>query len=166
MEEEVMVKCKKCGSEHVVKNDVVGGRQRYRCGDCSRNYREGDVRTNEKAAAKKALCILPYAMAKRSFRRMGKILSVNHALAHRWIRAYGESLSEPEVSGAIQEMEFNEMWHLLVQKALGHQGPGSPHTENVVWLPGGRDARTFRRLYDNGNTRHPFGRFVRRTGLS
>lgn len=111
-----MAKCKKCGSVKAIRNGIVGGRQRYRCKDCGYNFRDGDERTSDKVAAKKALCILLYAMAKGSFRMMGRLLGVNHTLIYRWIRAYGESLPEPEVSGDIKQMEFDEMWHFLVSK--------------------------------------------------
>ena len=108
--------CKKCGSEKSVKNGIVSGKQRYRCKECGCNYREGDGRSNEKVAARKALCILLYAMAKGSYRMMGKILGIDHTLIYRWIRAFGESLPEPEVSGEIAQMEFDEMWHFVGSK--------------------------------------------------
>ncbi len=111
-----MLACKKCGSAKAVKNGVVAGKQRYKCKDCGCNFREGDERTNEKIAAKKALCILLYAMAKGSYRMMGKLLKIDHTQVYRWIRAYGESLPEPEVSGEITEMEFDEMWHFIGSK--------------------------------------------------
>ena len=111
-----MPMCKRCGSEKAVKNGVVAGRQRYHCKNCGCNFRQGDDRTNEKIAAKKALCILIYAMAKGSFRMMGRILGVDHTLVYRWIRAFGESLPEPEVPGDIQEIEFDEMWHFIGSK--------------------------------------------------
>ncbi|MDR1958065.1 MAG: hypothetical protein LBQ54_03310 [Planctomycetaceae bacterium] len=84
-----------------MKNGVVAGKQQYRCKDCGCNYREGDERTNEKVAAKKSLCLLFYAMAKGSHRMMGRILGIDHTLVSRWIRLFGESLPEPEVSGEI-----------------------------------------------------------------
>ena len=108
--------CKKCGSEEAVKNGIVGGKQRYLCKNCGCNYRDGDRRTNEKVAAKKALCILLYAMAKGSFRMMGRILGIDHTLAYRWIREFGEGLPEPEVPGEIAEIEFDEMWHFIKDK--------------------------------------------------
>ena len=111
-----MAICKKCGSERTVKSGVVGGRQRYQCKECGCNFREGDRRTDEKVAAKKALCILLYGMAKGSFRMMGRILGVDHTLVYRWIRAFGESLPEPKVSGDIRQMEFDEMWHFIGSK--------------------------------------------------
>jgi len=111
-----MLSCKKCGSDQFVKNGFVAGKQRYQCKNCNCNFREGDRRTNAQTAAKKALCILFYAMAKGSFRMLGHLLNTHHTLVYRWIREYGESLPEPVVSGDITEMEFDEMWHFIGQK--------------------------------------------------
>jgi transposase len=99
-----------------VKSGVVAGKQRFLRKECGCNFREGDGRTSEKIAAKKALCVLLYAMAKGSFRMMGRILNTNHVLLYRWIRAFGESLPEPAVSGGIKQMQFDEMLHFIHQK--------------------------------------------------
>ena len=114
-----MPTCKKCGAQHTVKSGIVSGKQRYSCKDCGCNFREGDNRTNGKIAAKKALCILLYAMAKGSFRMMGRILRIDHTLVYRWVREFGESLPEPEVPGDIQQIEFDEMWHFIKNKKTG-----------------------------------------------
>jgi transposase-like protein len=111
-----MLTCKKCNSEKIVKSGIVAGKQRYKCNDCKCNFREGDNRTNEKVAAKKALCILLYAMAKGSYRMLGRILGIDHTLVYRWIKEYGENLPEPEVTGEITQMEFDEMWHFIGSK--------------------------------------------------
>ena len=108
--------CKKCSSENAVRNGIVGEKQRYRCKECGCNFREGDRRTNEKIAAKKALCILLYSMAKGSYRMIGRLLKIDHTLVYRWIRAFGESLPEPEISGEITQLEFDEMWHFIGSK--------------------------------------------------
>jgi transposase len=112
----VMPKCKKCDSERAVKNGIVAGKQRYCCQECGCNFREGDNRTNEKIAAKKALCILLYAMAKGSYRMMGRILRTKHTLVYRWIREFGKNLPEPEIPGEIRQMEFDELWHFVGSK--------------------------------------------------
>lgn len=78
-----MMTCKNCNSEQMVKNGVVAGKQRYTCKSCGYNFREGDNRTNDKVAAKKALCVLLYAMAKGSYRMMGRILGIDHVLVYR-----------------------------------------------------------------------------------
>ena len=111
-----MARCKKCESENVVKSGMVSEKQRFKCKECGCNFREGDGRTNERVAAKKALCILLYAMAKGSYRMLGRILNTDHALVYRWIRSFGESLPEPEISGSISQMEFDEMWHFIGSK--------------------------------------------------
>jgi len=105
----VGVSCKKCGSEKTVKSGVVGGRQRFRCKGCGCNFRLGDNRSDEKIAAKKALCILWYAMGKGSYRMMGRILSVDHSLVYRWIRDFGKSLAQPKIPQDIKETEFDEV---------------------------------------------------------
>ena len=89
-----MLECKRCSGQQVVKNGIVAGKQRYKCKDCKYNFREGDERTNDKIIAKKALCVLLYAMAKGSFRMLGRILHTDHTLVYRWIRQFGDSLSE------------------------------------------------------------------------
>ena len=111
-----MVTCKKCGSEKVVKSGIVADKQRYKCKECGGNFREGDNRTNDKIATKKAMCILLYSMGKGSYRMLGRILGIDHTLVYRWIKEFGESLPEPEVSGEIKQMEFDEMWHFIGSK--------------------------------------------------
>jgi len=111
-----MLSCKVCGSEVVVKNGIVKGKQRYLCKDCGCNFREGDNRTNDRIAAKKALCILLYTLGKGSFRMMGRLLGVDHAQVYRWIREFAALLPEPEVPADIKHMEFDEMWHFIGSK--------------------------------------------------
>jgi len=111
-----MLRCKRCDSDRFIQKGVVAGKQRYRCKDCNLFFREGDNRTNDKIVGKKALCILLYAMAKGSFRMLGRIVGSDHTLVYRWIRNFGETLPEPVVAGNITEMEFDEMWHFLRKK--------------------------------------------------
>jgi len=108
--------CKKCESEQIVKNGIVAGRQRYKCKKCNYNFREGDNRTNEGIAAKKALCLLLYTLGKGSFRMMGRILDVDHVQVYRWIREFSALLPEPDVPLDIKHMEFDEMWHFVGSK--------------------------------------------------
>lgn len=39
-----MLSCKYCRSGQLVKNGIVLGKQRYKCKDCVRTFREGDAR--------------------------------------------------------------------------------------------------------------------------
>ena len=108
--------CKNCKSAQVRKNGIVAGKQRYRCKECGLNFREGDKRTNENVAARKALCILLYSMAKGSFRMIGRILGIDHSLVYRWIQEFGYSLPEPNVPNDVKHMELDEMWHFVHSK--------------------------------------------------
>lgn len=103
-----MVKCKKCESKKTVKNGKITGVQRYKCKECGYNFRKGDKRTNRKIKAKKALCILMYTKGRNSFRMIGDILKIDHTIVYRWIKAYAESIEEPKVSEATEEIEFDE----------------------------------------------------------
>ncbi len=111
-----MPKCKNCGCEKVIKNGKVRGKQRYRCKECGYNFVEGDKRTNEKIAAKKAMCVLFYSLGKASFNMLAKIFDTWPSLVYRWIKEAGAKLPEPEISGEITQMEFDEMWHFVGNK--------------------------------------------------
>ena len=111
-----MLSCKRCGSQTYAKSGIVSGKQRYRYKHYNHYFREGDGRTSDSIAAKKALCVLFYSMAKGSFQMLGRLLNVHYTFVYHWIREFGESLPEPVVSGDITEMEFDEMWHFMGQK--------------------------------------------------
>ena len=120
-----MPRCKNCGSEDAVRNGKVRGKQRYRCKGCRFNFVEGDARTNEKIAAKKAMLILLSSLGKASFNLLARLFDTWPSQVCRWVMQEGLSLPEQEVSGEIKEMEFDEMWPFVKEKkqALGHQGP-------------------------------------------
>jgi len=111
-----MLACKNCLSEHVVKNGMTRGKQRYKCNDCGYNFVEGDQRTDDKIAAKKALCVLLYSLSKASFNMLARILDTWPSLVYRWIVAAGAKLPEEKICGEIKEMEFDEMWHFVGSK--------------------------------------------------
>jgi len=152
MGEEEMPACKNCGSEKAVRNGFVSGKQRYKCKECGHNFREGDSRTSSKIAAKRALCILFYAMGKGSYRMLGRLLKIDHTQVYRWIRAYGESLPEPEVPGDIMEMEFDEMWHFIGSKKESF-GSSRPLTVAQGELWPGCSAVVILRHSDDSTTR-------------
>ena len=106
---------------------MSGGKQRYRCKDCGFNFVGGDLRINESLAPKKALTVLLYSLSKASFRFLGRLFGVSPTLPYRWVKAEAGALAEPEISGAIREMEFDEMRHFIRSKkqTLNHQSRGS-----------------------------------------
>jgi insertion element IS1 protein InsB len=81
---------------------------------------------------------------------LGRMVGSPHTLVYRWIRAFGEVLPKPVVSGDITEMEFDEMGHLIGKKkklwVLKAVDRGTRRT--VDWVLGNRNTATFRQLYD------------------
>jgi len=76
----------------------------------------GDNRTNERIAAKKAMCVILYSLGKGSYNMLAKIFNTWPSLIYRWITEAGVKLPAQEVSGAIREMEFDEMHHFINSK--------------------------------------------------
>jgi transposase len=111
-----MPKCKNCAGLSSIKSGKARGKQRYKCKECGYHFVEGDERTNEKVAARKALCIMLYSLGKGSFRMIGKILGIDHTLVYRWVVEAGMNTDVPYVDGEIQEIEFDEMWHFIQSK--------------------------------------------------
>ena len=111
-----MCECKNCKSDKVVKSGKIRGQQRYKCKECSYNFVIGDKRTNEKIIALKALCVLLYSLGKGSYNMLGKLFGRNRSLIYRWIRDAGLSTKEPDISGEITQIEFDEMWHFIQSK--------------------------------------------------
>ena len=111
-----MAACKNCKSESTVRNGIVRGKQRYKCKKCGYNFIEGDRRTNEKIAAKKAMCVILYSLAKASFNMLAKVFNTWTSLVYRWIVEAGAKLPKSEISGEIKHMEFDEMWHYIGSK--------------------------------------------------
>jgi transposase len=115
----MMPTCKNCKSEKTVRNGIVRGKQRYRCKECGFNFVEGDGRTNEKIAAKKAMCVLLYTLSKASFNGLARIFDTWPSLVYRWIVEAGVKLPDTTVPGDIKHMEFDEMWHFVGSKKEG-----------------------------------------------
>jgi transposase len=111
-----MPECKNCKSKEAVKNGKARGKQRYRCRSCGYNFVEGDGRTNERIAAKKAMCVILYSLGKASYNMLAHIFDTWPSLVYRWIVEAGARLPEQEVSGEIKQMEFDEMWHYIEAK--------------------------------------------------
>ena len=111
-----MLQCKNCQSARIIKRGKARGKQRYKCKECGYHFVEGDERTNEKVAAKKAMCVLLYSLGKGSFRMLAKIFNTSPSLTYRWIVEAGCKLPEQEVSGDIKHMEFDEMHHFIKSK--------------------------------------------------
>lgn len=122
-----MIICKHCNESAIVKNGIVRGKQRYKCKDCGCNFVDGDGRTKPDAAVRRAFAVILYALGKGSYGFIAKLFGVTPAAVLKWIRQEAASLPEPEVSGTVREMEFDEMWHFIGSKKTS-AGPSRPWT--------------------------------------
>ncbi|MDR2124137.1 MAG: IS1 family transposase, partial [Desulfovibrio sp.] len=117
---------------------------------CGLNFVEGDARTNEKTAAKKAMCVILYSLGKASFNMLAHIFDSWPSLVYRWIMEAGAKLPESNVSGEVRQMEFGEMWHFIRQKKRKLwviKAVDRSTRRTVAWVLGNRDTSTFMRLY-------------------
>ena len=120
-----MPECKNCKSNTVVKNGITREKQRYKCKSCGYNFVLGDDRTNQRIAAKKAMCVILHSLGKASYNMLAHIFDTWPSLVYRWIVEAGAKLPDQEISGEIKQMEFDEMWHFIQSKkqTLDHQSP-------------------------------------------
>ena len=114
--ESMMPPCKNCKGVKIVKSGFIRGKQRYKCKTCDMHFVEGDAKSNEKIAAKKAMCVLLYTLSRASYNMLAKIFDTWPSLVYRWIVEAGVNIPEQEISGDIKEMEFDEMWHFVGSK--------------------------------------------------
>ena len=114
-----MPKCKNCKSKTIVKNGTARGKQRYKCKSCGYNFVAGDGRTNDRTAAKKAMCVIMYSLGKVSYNMLAHVFDTWPSLVHRWIAEAGAKVPGPQVPSGIREMEFDEMWHFVGSKKTG-----------------------------------------------
>jgi hypothetical protein len=47
---------------------------------------------------------------------IGKILKIDASQVYRWVRKYAESIEEPKVNEATEEITFDEMRHFVGSK--------------------------------------------------
>ncbi|MCL1885589.1 MAG: hypothetical protein FWF98_02330 [Dehalococcoidia bacterium] len=104
-----MLKCKNCNSTQITKSGKVNNKQRYHCKVCDCHFTEGDGRTNERVAIKKALCVILHASGKASYRMLAKIFDTSPSLTYRWIAEAGCQQPNNETHGGIKHMEFDKL---------------------------------------------------------
>lgn len=81
--------CKYCGSNDIIKDGVVRGKQRYFCKKCKRTFVYGDGRTDEEIQTLKALFTLLTTQNNLSYTDLSKIFGRDRSLLHRWFGEIG-----------------------------------------------------------------------------
>jgi len=110
------MQCPHCGSEKNCKNGKVnGGKQRYKCGGCSRNYTEHPPRGYPLSIKMQAIQLFREGMG---FRAIGRILNVSNVTVLLWIRHFGREIQQwydrqiwQEYNKEIPIVEIDEIWH-------------------------------------------------------
>jgi transposase len=139
-----MSMCKFCGGTNSVKNGVVGGRQRYKCGACFRSYREGDSRIKYSSELHK-VAISMY-LNSSGIRSIGRVLGIPFQLVQKWSESAGKTVEKilennPQASQKINILEMNELYTYIQKKKIKQEyGLLSIGTETVLLrLTSGRE---------------------------
>lgn len=117
------VHCKRCGSVVFVKNGLVRGHQRYRCGACGCNFT--DTPPRGKPAAMKALAVLLYGMGNASYGMIARLFGVSEVAVLKWIRKEAAGLPAPTTPAEVEIVQLDEMWHFVDGKKTS-AGSGRP----------------------------------------
>ena len=83
-----MIKCKHCSSEHKIKAGYVQGKQRYRCTDCGKPYRVGDLR--EKYSNEQRLRCIKWYLEGAGIMAIERMEGVSNPLIIKWIRKFAK----------------------------------------------------------------------------
>ena len=107
--------CKHCGSDKRVKNGYVQGKQRYKCKECSKTYREGDLR--EKYSNEKRIRVIKWYLEGVGIMSIERMEGVPNPLIIKWIRKFSKILRQklnetpiPEDIKDIQIIELDELF--------------------------------------------------------
>ena len=110
-----MILCKHCGSDKHVKNVIVHGKQRYKCKDCARTCREGDLR--EKYTAEQRIRVIKWYLEGAGIMSIERMEGVANPLIIKWIRKFSKILRQrldetviPEDVKDIQILELDELF--------------------------------------------------------
>ncbi len=97
---EVWRACKTCQSEHIVKNGLQDGVQRYKCKNCGSVFRG---KTAKYSADFKLDTMMMYINS-MGIRAIARVKKIHNSLVSLWIRQIGEVVQEAFVE-KIQEVE-------------------------------------------------------------
>ena len=108
------MKCKRCGSNRIVKNGKRENQQCYICKECKHQFISEHGRHTQQ---EEHLAVLLYCLG-LSFTSIGAVLRVHTSTVMRWVRRYAETnCRKPEPKGEIV-VELDEMWHFIRSKKI------------------------------------------------
>jgi transposase-like protein len=101
--------CPDCSSIHIHKNGKRGGKQRYRCAKCDRQFL-GEYQTNQGYSDEvKRECLEMYVNG-MGLRAIERVKRVHHTTIGLWVKLVGQVLPDAPPEGTIPEVtEFDEL---------------------------------------------------------
>ena len=116
-----MILCKHCGSENIVKDGIIKGKQRYLCKICSKTFRFGDKR--EKYDISKKVRIIKLYTEGVGIRSIERLEEVPSSLIIYWIRNFAKIIREkicstkvPDNAKEIEILEMDELFTYYQKK--------------------------------------------------
>jgi transposase-like protein len=106
------MKCKKCGSEHIVKNWKRNGKQCYLCKECSHQFIS---ETGRHSLQEEQTAVLLYCLG-LSFTAISRVLFVHPSTILRWVRRYAKENCKKNIPTGEIIVELDEMWHFVHSK--------------------------------------------------
>ena len=113
--------CKHCGNSERVKNGYVQGKQRYKCKECGKTYREGDLR--EKYTNERRLRVIKWYLEGAGIMSIERMEGVPNPLIIKWIRKFSKILRArlneaqiPEDAKKIEIIELDELFSYCQKK--------------------------------------------------
>ena len=114
--------CKYCGSEAYVKNGYANKRQRYKCKNCSKTYREGDLR--ERYTNEQRMRVIKWYLEGAGIMSIERMEGVSNPLIIKWIRKFSkilrQKLNETPIPDDVKDIQIIELDELFTycQKKL------------------------------------------------
>ena len=106
------MKCKRCGSTHILKNGKRGEEQCYLCWDCRHQFISEYGRHTEWEVK---MAVSLYAVG-LSFRTIGALFCVHNSTIYRWIRDYAKAHYQKGMPKGEIVVELDEMFHFIKSK--------------------------------------------------
>jgi len=113
--------CKHCGNSARVKNGYVQGKQRYKCKECGKTYREGDLR--EKYTNEQRLRVIKWYLEGAGIMSIERMGGVPNPLIIKWIRKFSKVLRAglneaqiPEDAKKIEIIGLDELFSYCQKK--------------------------------------------------
>ncbi len=104
--------CPKCGAKQCTKDGFIGGKQRYKCKQCS--YRH-TVNFRGFADNVKRQALILYLQG-LDFRSIGKLLQCSHVSVHNWIKPYHPDIERVRSKTGVKIVRFLDFETRICEK--------------------------------------------------